>query len=55
LLFNKKLVSVEKIIKYVNKKWVEWSVLAILYIWEDIFWQREQGKKIGWLENEIKL
>ena len=25
------------------------------HIWEDIFWQRKQGKKILWLEKEIRL
>ncbi len=55
LLFNKKLVSTNKIIKYVNNKWGKWAHLAVSYIWEDIFWQREQGKKIDWLEKEIRL
>ena len=55
LLFNKKLVPVDKIIKYVNNKWGEWASLATSYIWEDIFWKRKQGKKIDWLEKEIRL
>lgn len=55
LLFNKKLVTADKIIKYVNNKWGEWANLAASYIWEDIFWQRKQGKKIDWLEKEIRL
>jgi len=55
LLFNKKLVSTEKIIKYVKNKWGKWANLATSYIWEDIFWQRKQGKKIEWLEKEIRL
>ncbi len=55
LLFNKKLVSVDKIIKYIKNKWGEWANLAASYIWEDIFWQRKQGKKIEWLEKEIRL
>jgi len=55
LLFNKKLVPVNRIIKYVNNKWGKWAHLAASYIWEDIFWQREQGKKIDWLEKEIRL
>jgi hypothetical protein len=25
------------------------------HIWEDIFWQRKEGKKIPWLEKEIRL
>lgn len=55
LLFNKKLVPTDKIIKYVNNRWGEWANLAASYIWEDIFWQRKQGKKIDWLEKEIRL
>ncbi|MCX6749579.1 MAG: hypothetical protein NTW17_02425 [Candidatus Pacearchaeota archaeon] len=55
LLFNKKLVPTEKIIEYVNKNWEKWAVLAVHYIWEDIFWQRKQGKKIEWLDKEIRL
>jgi len=55
LLFNKKLVSTEKIIRYVKKKWGKWANLANSYIWEDTFWQRKQGKKIQWLEDEIRL
>jgi 3-methyladenine DNA glycosylase/8-oxoguanine DNA glycosylase len=55
LLFNKKLVPTDKIIKYIKNKWGEWANLAASYIWEDIFWQRKQGKKIGWLEKEIRL
>jgi len=55
LLFNKKLVPTKKIIKYVKKKWGKWANLAASYIWEDIFWQRKQGKNIEWLEKEIRL
>jgi len=55
LLFNKKLVSTNKIINYVKEKWDKWAHLAANYIWEDIFWQRKQGKKIDWLEKEIRL
>lgn len=55
LLFKKKLVPTEKIVKYVKEKWGEWAALAAHYIWEDIFWQRKQGKKIPWLEKEIRL
>ena len=55
LLFNKKLVSTDKISKYIRNKWDEWANLAASYIWEDIFWQRKQGKKIDWLEKEIRL
>jgi len=55
LLFNRKLVPTDKIIKYIKNRWGEWANLAASYIWEDIFWQRKQGKKIDWLEKEIRL
>jgi len=55
LLFNKKLVPTKKIIKYIKTRWGEWANLAAGYIWDDIFWQRKQGKKIDWLEKEIRL
>jgi len=55
LLFNKKLVPANRIIKYIKNKWGEWANLAASYIWEDIFWQRKQGKKIEWLEKEIRM
>lgn len=55
LLFNKKLVSAKKILIFVEKRWGKWKMLASHYIWEDIFWQRKQGKKIEWLDKEIRL
>ncbi len=54
LLFGKKLVPTNKIVKYVKNKWGQWADLAVHYIFEDIFWQRKQGKEIEWLEKEIR-
>lgn len=54
LLFNKKLVPAEKILKFAENRWGKWKMLALHYIWEDIFWQRK-NKKIDWLEEEIRL
>ncbi|MBU4369969.1 hypothetical protein KKG58_04410 [Patescibacteria group bacterium] len=53
LLFNKKMVSVEKIFKRAEK-WGKYKKLAIHYIWEDIFWERMHSK-VDWLEKEIRL
>ncbi len=53
LLFNKKLVPVEKIFKRAEK-WGKYKKLAISYIWEDIFWKRMHSK-VDWLEKEIRL
>lgn len=55
LIYNKPLVPAKKILEDVEKCWGKWKRLAIHYIWEDIFWQRKQGKKIPWLEKEIRL
>jgi len=55
LLFNKKLVSTKKILNFFKNNYPIWEKLAFHYIWEDIFWQRKQGKKIDWLEKEIRL
>jgi 3-methyladenine DNA glycosylase/8-oxoguanine DNA glycosylase len=55
LIYNKPLVPAEKILSDAEKRWGKWKRLAIHYIWEDIFWQRKNGKKIPWLEKEIRL
>lgn len=55
LIYNKPLVPAKKILLDTEKRWGKWKRLAIHYIWEDIFWQRKQGKKIEWLEKEIRL
>jgi len=54
LLFNKKLVSVGKILNFFRKKYPNWEKLAFHYIWEDIFWKRKT-RHIPWLEKEIRL
>ena len=55
LIFNKRTVTTERIIRYARLHWGKWAVLAVHYIWEDIFWQRKHGKRIDWLEKEIRL
>ena len=54
LLFNKKLVSTEKILNFFKKNYRGWEKLAFHYIWEDIFWKRKT-QHIDWLEKEIRL
>lgn len=54
LLFNKDLVSEEKILDTAEKKWGKWKMLAAHYLFEDLFWKRKT-QKILWLENLIKL
>lgn len=54
LLFNKKLVSVKKILNFFKKRYPGWEKLVFHYIWEDVFWKRKV-QPIGWLEKEIRL
>ena len=54
LFYNKQLVPVEKIKKEILKRYGKWSMLAVHYIWEDLFWKRK-NQHIEWLEKEIRL
>lgn len=54
LFYNKSLVPVEKIRDDIKKQYGKYSMLAVHYIWEDIFWRRK-NEKIEWLEKEIRL
>lgn len=54
IFYNKKLVPVNKIRDEIIKRYGKWSMLAVHYIWEDIFWKRKT-QKIEWLEKEIRL
>ncbi|PJA41260.1 hypothetical protein CO178_00620 [candidate division WWE3 bacterium CG_4_9_14_3_um_filter_34_6] len=51
--YEKSLVSVEKMIKFFNK-WGKWKGLAVHYVWEDIWWKR-QNQHIPWLEKLIRM
>lgn len=54
LFYNKRLVPCERIRKEIVKRYAKYSMLAVHYIWEDIFWKRKK-EKIAWLEKEIRL
>jgi len=54
LLFRKKLVPVETILKEIDKRYGKWKTLAMHYILEDLFWKRKT-QKIEWLEKLIRL
>lgn len=54
LFYGKKLVPVKKIQRDIIKKYGQYSMLAVHYIWEDIFWRRK-NEHIDWLEKEIRL
>lgn len=54
LFYGKKLVSAGKIRKDILKQYGKYSMLAVHYIWEDIFWRR-RNENISWLAKEIRL
>ena len=54
LFYGKKLVSTKKIHDDIQKRYGKYSMLAVHYIWEDIFWKRK-NEKIEWLEKVIRL
>ncbi|MCX6740799.1 MAG: hypothetical protein NTY61_00140, partial [Candidatus Parcubacteria bacterium] len=54
LFYRKPLVSANKIRDDIRKRYGRYSMLAVHYIWEDIFWRRK-NEKIDWLEKEIRL
>jgi 3-methyladenine DNA glycosylase/8-oxoguanine DNA glycosylase len=54
VLFNKRLVSIEKIVNFFEKRYGKWKGLAFHYIFTDLFW-RHKEKKIEWLEKEIRI
>jgi len=54
LFYKKPLVPEEKIRDDIKKQYGKYSMLAVHYIWEDIFWRRK-NEKIEWLEKEIRL
>lgn len=54
LFYGKDLVSANKIRNDIQKQYGKYSMLAVYYIWEDVFWRRK-NEKIEWLEKEIRL
>lgn len=54
LLFDKELVSSERILREVNRRYGQWRMLAAHYIFEDGFWARRAGKA-SWLDSLIRL
>jgi len=54
LFYHKSLVPAEKIRDDIKKRYGKYSMLAVHYIWEDVFWRRK-NEHIEWLEKEIRL
>ncbi|MBL7175947.1 MAG: hypothetical protein ISS66_09005 [Desulfobacteraceae bacterium] len=47
-------ISVEKLLKYFEEHYGKYKMLVVHYIWEDLFWKR-QNESISWLEKLIRL
>jgi len=54
LLYGNKTTDPKRILKDVEKRWGKWKMLAIHYIFEDLFWRRKK-EHIPWLEEEIRM
>jgi 3-methyladenine DNA glycosylase/8-oxoguanine DNA glycosylase len=46
-------VSVDEILQVLDARFGEWKMLAVHYIWEDLFWRRERDP-LPWLEALIR-
>lgn len=54
LIYKKELVDIERIMKRATRTWGKWKMLALHYLFEDLFWRRQEGEEI-WLDDLIKL
>ncbi len=57
LFFNRnpeKPISAKRLLRLFKKRFAGYEMLAVHYIWEDIFWKRKH-EKIAWLEPLIRL
>jgi 3-methyladenine DNA glycosylase/8-oxoguanine DNA glycosylase len=54
VFFDKELVDSEIILKEAESRWGKWKMLAVHYIFEDLFWQRK-NRNISWLDKLIRL
>lgn len=54
LFYKRSLVPADQIRDDITSRYGRYSMLAVDYIWEDIFWRRK-NEKIDWLEKEIRL
>jgi len=53
MLFDQELVPSDIIIKDVDKRWGKWKMLAVHYIFEDLFWKKDLPEN-HWLEELIR-
>jgi 3-methyladenine DNA glycosylase/8-oxoguanine DNA glycosylase len=55
LILGKEDASSEEILREAKRRWGKWAGLAMHYLWEDIFWRRQKGEKMEWLEKLLRL
>ena len=53
MLFNQELVSIDVILENVEKRWGKWKMLAVHYIFEDVFWKKDLPENL-WLKDLIR-
>lgn len=54
LFYNRAMVPAKRIRDDIRAQYGEYAMLAVHYIWEDIFWKR-RSERIPWLGQEIRL
>lgn len=54
LLYGNKTTDTKRILEDAEKHWGKWKMLAVHYMFEDLFWRRK-SEKIPWLEDEIRM
>ena len=54
LLYGNKTADPKRMLEDVEKRWGKWKMLAVHYMFEDLFWRRKR-EKIPWLEEEIRM
>lgn len=54
LLYGNKTTDSKRMLEDVEKRWGKWKMLAVHYMFEDLFWRRKR-EKIPWLEEEIRM
>ncbi|MGC9336436.1 MAG: DNA-3-methyladenine glycosylase family protein [Anaerolineae bacterium] len=47
-------VPAEELLAFFKERFGEYRMLAVHYVWEDLFWRRKT-EHVGWLENLIRL
>lgn len=57
LFFNQETdgpISVQKLLELFHRRFGKYEMLAVHYVWEDLFWRRKESE-IEWLEKLIRL